>query len=209
MKNGDLISTTVVASDSASGATFNMVHNYRVTNTDGVASTFFSTIGAIYQNKIRESNRSGRFNLNFLAFMPKTLTFNRVEMFNRNTPDEAGIYNMGDKGTSISQAYNPRAATFFRTRTGQRGRTRTGKMFYPPVTEGYLEAGNLADAAYIVILEAFADELRIMGNTEEQAILTVWSRKLSTETVFFNNPVTRVNVSIAMASQRRRRKHLT
>ena len=208
MKNGDTIEVTVNWIDSVGGSRFNMVHNYRVTATAGTLKTWLNDWVSTYATALEKTVATAS-NLSVLGLYPTTVSAVQAVAFNLNTPTESASATLGKRGTAATQSYNPRAATLISLVTGVRGRSYRGRLYYPAPGESMVDAGGTLSENANKVLTAFAAAIKVLGSTQEQGIITVYSRKLSTPDIVFNTAVTELLLRGNLASQRRRRRQLS
>lgn len=208
MKSGDVIEVTVTATDSTSSTTFSMVHNYRVTATAGNIRTWGAEWASAYDAALKKAVPTVS-NKSVASLYPTTTLFTQAVMFNLNTPTENYAQNLAVRGTDAAQAYNPRAAILTSLNTGVRGRSYRGRLFYPPVGENNVDAGGTISTDTLTVFQTFMNDIKVLGNSDENGTIAVYSRKLSTENIVFSTVVTQLTVRSNLASQRRRRRSLT
>lgn len=205
MKNGDLIEVVSTFHDTVSLATFKNVLHFRVTATAGEIDNWATAVGQSMYSAMFKTNIEG-YRQGLRRYYPKSLVIDGFRMFNLNTPDEESAYSQHGTGTDNGPAYNPRASVLVRQNTGMRGRNFRGFVHLPPMTETRTGPGGTLDLTQKANFQTCMNNLRIVGSAREQGIWVVYSRKLSTETVLFNSRVINVDVALAYASQRRRRR---
>lgn len=207
MKNGDIIQCVLSASDTVSKSDFHMVHNYRVTATQGQIATWADAVANSWENKF-DTTRTPGYAFPASQLWGQTTTFSKFSVYNVNTPDEQASIRLSAQGSINSPAYDPRSALLMRLSTGLRGKSYNGHLYYPPPCDRWIEAGIITRQYGLRLAEAFANAIKVLGTRAEQGILTVYSRKLSTDMIIFNTAVSKLTCSTALASQRRRREEI-
>ena len=207
MKNGDTIECVVTSNDSASGAEFKNVLHFRVTATAGTIGAWTEAVGNSFRRSLQAAVPGIEPN-QLIELYPKTFRWVNFQTANLDTPDEQGDYLPTTVGSLTAQSYDPRASVLLRLKTGLRGKSRRGFVYMPPPAENYIGSGGTVNRQALLIYHQWALDLKVLGTAEEQGLLVVYSRTLSTQSIVFNTAVSTVNVAGLLSSQRRRRRHV-
>jgi hypothetical protein len=123
---------------------------------------------------------------------------------NLNTPTEEATNVQNWRGEyRIGYSMPPEATSVVHLSTGLAGRSYAGRIYWP-FTEARQQEAGVQTSNYIAALNRFFRVVRFAGNAQDNGVLAVWSRALSTDDVVFTTPVTTTNIRPRVYWQRRR-----
>lgn len=200
---GDVILGTCDFSESVSTTGFSIGLHYRIT--DVTSADGFDQYVSKLSDTIKDAwNLTGSTAIK--ALYPTTFRFNRIDWTGIDVPTDQYVYAVNIAGSAATDAYNVRSAVVSTHYTGLRGRSYRGRSFFPAPSEADVGAGGTITATAAAAILAFFTSCKTVGQTGAAASLTVYSPKLSTDTITFNNLVTSTVIRTKLGSQRRRRR---
>lgn len=143
--------------------------------------------------------------LNYLLFIPNSITFRGVAVIGVSDPLVGVIANANNSGAGGANALSFRSAPVVKLGTGLRGRSYNGRLYLMTVDESQ-QTGGLMLQTYIDSLVTVVDgwkSLTGLASTNEYE-MTIYSPTLSTPGNIIDNIVQSVSINPYLGTQRSR-----
>lgn len=128
----------------------------------------------------------------------------RLNAVNLNQPTEETTVQAGWAGSrTIGFPAPPELTYVVSLATGLRGRSYNGRIYWPCSDSRFVPNG-VVDPNDFQVIQRFFNLLRFCGDQNDNGLLVVWSRVLSTDGIVFTTPVTSATLRQRVYWQRRR-----